>query len=134
MVVVVGRFVLSVPGMPVETEVVVPGVPFVLGGCKGLSGTTGRVESAAVVSDGLSGVLEPGLPDPEVVSLPSLSVVGVIPAGVDDCCDDAVDSLITRAGPPGADDASEAASVSCPQAEHSSARAAAKAIASRFVI
>lgn len=78
--------------------------------------------------------MEPVPSDPGAVPLPFISVVGVIPAIVDDCCDDSVDSLIIRTGPAGADDASEGASVFCPQAEHSSARAAAKAIASRVVI
>ena len=82
----------------------------------------------------LFGAVEPVPSDPGAVPLPFISVVGVIPAIVDDCCDDSVDSLIIRTGPAGADDASEGASVFCPQAEHSSARAAAKAIASRVVI
>ena len=81
------------------------------------------------------GAVEPELPESGTASLPLVSVVGEIPAVVDDSCDDgSVDLLITRAGPAGADDASEGTSVFCPQAEHSSARAAAKAIASRFAI
>ena len=58
------------------------------------------------------GAGEPEPPDPDDGSLPLVSVVGVIPAVVDDACDDgSVESLTTRAGPAGADDASETASV-----------------------
>ena len=136
---VVEREVLVVTGLLVvpATEVAEV-VPFleasVSGDCVGLFGTTGEVGLVVSASWDLLGPIEKEQPGPDVVSLPFISVVGEIPAIVDDCCDDSVDSLITRTGPAGADDASEGASVFCPQAEHSSARAAAKAIISCFVI
>ena len=101
----------------------------------GLSGTIAEVGLVVPTSWDVFGAGEPGAPDPDDGSLPLVSVVGEIPAVVDDACDDgSVESLTTRAGPAGVDDASETASVFCPQAEHSSTRAAAKAIASRFFI
>ena len=101
----------------------------------GLSGTIAEVGLVVPTSWDVFGAGEPGAPDPDDGSLPLVSVVGEIPAVVDDACDDgSVESLTTRAGPVGADDASETASVFCPQAEHSSMRAAAQAIASRFFI
>ena len=101
----------------------------------GLSGTIAEVGLVVPTSWDVFGAGEPEPPDPDDGSLPLVSVVGEIPAVVDDACDDgSVESLTTRAGPVGADDASETASVFCPQAEHSSMRAAAKAIASRFFI
>ena len=70
--------------------------------------------------------------EPDAASLPFVSVVGEIPAVVEEFCDDgSVESLTTGAG---ADDASGIVSVLCPQAEHSSMRAVVKATASRFVI
>ena len=78
---------------------------------------------------------EPVPEEPDATSLPFTSVVGEIPAVVEFSCDDgSVESLITKAEPAGTDDASRTASVFCPQAEHSSMRAAVKAIAGRFFI
>lgn len=137
---VAGREVLAVCGLPVVPAADVPDVvpslgPSVLGACVGLSGTIGEVGLVVPASWDIFGAGEPEPPDPDDASLPLVSVVGEIPAVVDDACDDgSVESLTTRAGPAGVDDASGTASVFCPQAEHSSVRAAAKAIVGRFVI
>ena len=78
----------------------------------GLSGTIAEVGLVVPTSWDVFGAGEPGAPDPDDGSLPLVSVVGEIPAVVDDACDDgSVESLTTRAGPAGADDASETASV-----------------------
>ena len=136
----VGREVLAVRGLPVVPAADVPDVvpslgPSVWGACVGLSGTPGEVGLMVPASWDIFGAGEPGASVPDDASLPLVSVVGEIPAVVELSCDDvSVESLITRTGPAGSDGPSDTIPVFCPQAEHRSIRAAAKAIASRFFI